>query len=458
MSPARTSSWTTASPSRSDAAPLSVTDVEGSSFWRHRYHGPILLPPLYTTDESTALTIPMFTPSPPQLRVGATWIVISNWADGLAERYGRAEIVTGDATLTPAEARAVSWSSTTAAVTAPATTAPRGTHLRTMVKDGRWLTRATGLRLDTRRYRPHDVPFVWQYHIPFQRAGYDLARRMKIPIVLMVDAPVVWEAESWGVQRPGWGHLLERFGESPQFRAADAIACVTEEVADAVVERGGHADRIVITPGTANPEAYRRATPQRSQLGLDGRTVVGWVGSFRRFHRVDQLVRAAAAADPDGRSLSLLMVGDGPTKAESEQLAEDLGVHAVFTGSVANTEVPAFVASMDAGVILAGPDDQFHYSPLKLKEYLAAGIATVVPGVGEMGREMTHGVDTYMFDPGNEEQLAQRLAELTASAEQRSAIADAGARLFDDRFTIGQQLDAIEEIIGWQRPHPPPQP
>ena len=206
-----------------------------------------------------------------------------------------------------------------------------------------------------------------------------------MPSVLFVPAAKVWEAERWGTTRPGWGGWLERRAERPALLGADLVACGSETVVEQVLRIGVPDERVLLTPTGVDLELFAEPpdpAPLRRRLGLDGRFVVGWIGSFRRFHALEQAVEAAAGLP----AAALLLVGDGPERARIERLAHDLGVPATFTGTVPHHELPAYLAAMDAAVILAPRNEPFHYSPLKLAEYLAAGLPVVAPAAGQLAR------------------------------------------------------------------------
>ena len=76
----------------------------------------------------------------------------------------------------------------------------------------------------------------------------------------------------------------------------------------------------MVTPSGVDLELFDRPPDGRAvrdRYGLADSFVVGWVGSFRRFHAVEQAVDAAAAV-PGTR---LLLVGDGPERPRIEALA-----------------------------------------------------------------------------------------------------------------------------------------
>lgn len=387
------------------------------------------------------------------LRAGAVWVTISNWADAVSQKYGGSQIVTSAGNLSAEEARKLAWAHSTTHSVRPGSQRSASQwekHAKTLVKDARW--GAWSLRdahhaakMDVKPYT--NAPFVWQHHDLFARNGFVAASRLGLPLVLFVDAPQVWEARRWGVARPGWGAVLQSLAERPQLLRAHLVACVTDEVAAAVESITRNRARVVVTPCTANiPSADHRPTNRRRH-NLEGRLVIGWVGSFRRFHHVDMLVRATAAASVTLPELTLLLIGDGPTRAECAALASDLQLDCRFTGSVPNSEVSGLLQACDIGVIPSGTEDSFHYSPLKLKEYLAAGLPTIVPHAGEMARTMKDGQSTLFYSPGNEQELANQIVHLGGDPVRRESLSKAGQQILEADFSMADQLERIEGLL-----------
>lgn len=396
--------------------------------------------------------VPLFTPSLYQLRAGAVWVTISNWADSLAHRYGGAEVITPTESMSGATVRAAAWPPGPAGT--PAATGRRQSVVqgwaRTLAKDIRWAIwsrdgAVKAKRADLGRFR--NAPFVWQHHDLFARAGFEAAERLHLPVVLFVDAPQVWEARQWGVTRPGWGRTLQEIAERPQFERADVVACVSDEVAAQVLAITHERARVLVTPCTAAVPAASRRGENRSRLNLDGRLVVGWVGSFRRFHHVDMLVRASASLSQALPELTLLLIGDGPTRAECARLADELNVDCRMVGNVPNGDVIGLLQACDVGVLPSGNEGTFHYSPLKLKEYLAARLPTIVPQVGEMARTLQDGIDTLFYPPGDVAGMATQLLRMGREPGLREAIAGQGHRRLKENFSLDEQLARIEETL-----------
>jgi glycosyltransferase involved in cell wall biosynthesis len=287
----------------------------------------------------------------------------------------------------------------------------------TAYKDVRELVRALQFSRDIRQLGQigGNVKFVWQRHNLFATAGLNIARSLRCPLVLFVDAPTVWEDRKFGVNRPGWGKLIEAVGETPQFRRSDLIACVSDEVALEVCKRGAMEERVIITPNGVNLERFNpRVSGEtvRQQAGLTERFVVGWMGSFRPFHGLDLTIKAAALLQRVVPNLALLLVGDGQERHRVQSLAQNLGLHVCFTGTVSHDAVPEYIAAMDVAVLASEATDGFHYSPMKLREYMACGRPTVAPRIGEIERLLIDGTDALLVTPGQPEALAQGIERL----------------------------------------------
>jgi len=376
----------------------------------------------------------------------AAWVSTAGWAGAVRRVLGDAWIVTGDGIMGPDQARRSGSRPELSASAAPSWYRHVPTTLKTAVKDLRQWQRARQFSVDPAGpWLDHDVAFVWQRHELFHQAGLRLARSLSVPSVLFVPATLVWESDQWGTTRPGWRGLVERHGEIPALCGADLVACGTEPVAEEARRLGVESDRIVVTPTGADLDLFAQAdgAAVRRQLGLDGRFVVGWVGSFRPFHTLDIAVSAAARVE----GATLLLVGDGPERVPIETLARRAGVEIVTTGTVPHTELPAYLGAMDVGLVLAGRGQAFHYSPLKLAEYLAAGLPVVVPDVAPIVERLAPEVDAVVVPPGDINGLAGALVRLRDDLELRKKLganASAAAMQWSWDRQVERVLAALE--------------
>jgi glycosyltransferase involved in cell wall biosynthesis len=356
----------------------------------------------------------------------AALVSTAGWAAGARRVLGASWIVAPGGPIDPVEARRRG--------SAPqlASTPTRGwrslvpTVAKTAAKDVRQAQRARRFRIAPEGpWGDADVAFVWQRHELFHTAGIDLARRLDVPSVLFVPATPVWESERWGVRRPGWRWAAERWGESPALQGATVVAAGSDEVAEQVVRLGAAEADVVVTPTGVDLEVFPPGldgAAVRSELGLGDRFVVGWAGSFRRFHALDLAVEAVAQVP----GAVLVLVGDGPERPRIEALAAERGVDLVTTGTVAHAALPAHLAAFDVAIVQTADADAFHYSPLKVAEYLAAGRPVVAPRVATLAERYADGAEVVLVDPGDPAALATALVALRDDPARRAALGTAG--------------------------------
>ena len=377
----------------------------------------------------------------------AAYVSTAGWAAAAARVVGASWIVTPYGPITPDDARRRASESKLSSPDVASWRRLIPVVAKTAVKDAREYRRARAFRVaPDGPWRGRELAFVWQRHELFQSAGFELASALGVPSVAFVPATLVWQAEEWGVRRPGWSHALERLGERAPLRHADVVACGTDAVVDEVVRIGVDRDRVVVTPTGVDTEIFTPATGRaevRARLGLGDRFVVGWVGSFRRFHAIDQAVTALAGVE----NVTLLLIGDGPERRRVEEIARTSRVAVVCTGTVDHRELPAYLAAMDVAIVLSAPGTAFHYSPLKLAEYLSAGIPVVAADAGALPDRLRGGVDSLLVAPGDTAGLRAALVGLRDDPGRRERLGRAGREAAVDRWSWDRSVRIVLEHL-----------
>ena len=249
-------------------------------------------------------------------------------------------------------------------------------------------------------------------------------RRRGLPLTLEVNAPLVEEATRFrGLNDPGaqeWEHAT--------LRSADRIHVVSSALQRYVraVAPGLPVEWI---PNGADVNAFQRAEPIEHPV-LDGRVVVGFTGSMKSWHGVGELLEAfAGTPTPNDAPLPcLLLVGSGPEEQSLRRraAARDLCDRVLFAGRQPHTAIPAYVRRFDIGVAPYLPMPNFYFHPLKIVEYLAAGVPVVYPDVGDL-RALVGGAG-LTYRPEDCSRLTDRITSLLLNAGLRTTLADTAAR------------------------------
>lgn len=294
------------------------------------------------------------------------------------------------------------------------------------------------------------VRLVWEQHDFFPGNGYELSKKYNAPFVIYVHAPQVWEAKKWGVNRPGWGRILEKM-ETKSLKRADYVACVSSQVADKLQEMGIPRDKILVSPMAVDAHLYSNLDSEDIKLEYDlkGKLVIGWTGSFRSFHGVDILVKIFKKVHQEIPNSHLLLVGDGEEMEEIKALVHELNLeNAVsFPGRMSFLRMTKFVNTFDIAILSARKASEFHYSPMKLREYLKAGKATLAPNAGEIPQMFKDDVHLKLYEVGDIDGTAKKLINLYNDREKREYLGQQGREFILKNGTWDVELKKLMERL-----------
>jgi len=229
--------------------------------------------------------------------------------------------------------------------------------------------------------------FIYERYAFGNLGGVGAARSLGLPIVLEVNSPLVDELiKTRGLAMPRTAYRVER----AIFKSATVICVVTQVLGDLLVELGAEPKKILVTPNGVHPEAFdyealgsRRLVRRRARrdLGLaqepaEAERVLGFVGYFRDWHRLDLVIELLAR--PGFEELVFCIIGEGPAEESLRALAAKLEVteRVVFSGPRPHDRIPELLPAFDVALM---PAINPYASALKLHEYMAAGLAIVAP-------------------------------------------------------------------------------
>lgn len=249
---------------------------------------------------------------------------------------------------------------------------------------------------------------LWSY------AGMAFAEEAGIPGLLEVNAPLIEE------ERTHRTLVHEDQAEAVARRVFDeatALLPVSEGVANRL-RAYGVADKIQVIPNGVDPTRFAHATPAFSTAAGE-RFTIGFVGTLKAWHGLETLVDAFCRLRSQDPIYRLLIVGDGPCRSDLAARLAACGARdaAHFTGAVEHDAVPALLQAMDVAVAPYPMLANFYFSPLKLYEYMAAGLPVVASEIGQIGDVVKHEQSGLLYPPGDVDGLATALARLQGDPE-----------------------------------------
>jgi glycosyltransferase involved in cell wall biosynthesis len=297
---------------------------------------------------------------------------------------------------------------------------------------------------EIRRVRPHIL------HTHTAKAG--TVGRLAALLAGSAAPPIVVHTFHGHVLRGYFGPLKTRaFLETERLlaRRTTRLVAVGPEVRDELVALGvapterfsvirlGIDLRGRVLPGDAEREAQRRA------LGLPpDRFVVGWIGRMTPIKRIRDVLDAFAGLRRRGVDASLLLVGDGPDRAEAERRARELGIAAgtIFAGY--QRDVAPYYGVLDALLLPSANEG----TPVVAMEALAARKPVVATRVGSVPDVVSDGEDGFLVPVGDVEQLASSLERLARDNELRTRFGDTGRARVLDRYDVGRLVDDTDRL------------
>lgn len=308
-----------------------------------------------------------------------------------------------------------------------------------------------------------DPSLYYLLNAPFHRYTIKkLARREGIDVILSAnilpsffanatDVPVVFDyldylEESASVYYPGspFSSVIRkgvRIITRHNLTKAKAVITVTNELRDYLVEAGiGNVSVIPngVDTGLLQPENKEQA---KIRLGLEGKLVMGYVGSLEYWVDLETAVEAL----PNLPGVILLVVGPGlftDYGAHISRRAKELGVEdrVIFTGGVPYQEISHYISAMDVGLNPLKPMKKNEYAAGgKVFNYLACGRPVLSSGMISLERLL--GDSLYYYD--NVESFSRQVQTILNNPSDESKLRAIAMR-YDWKILAGEYEKVLE--------------
>ncbi len=265
-------------------------------------------------------------------------------------------------------------------------------------------------------------PDILHAHSPVLNAlpALRVGRRLGIPVVYEIRA--FWEdaAIDHGTSREGGiRYRLTRYLESYALRRVDAITTICEGLRGDILGRGIAPERVTVIPNAVSIENFTVGQlPDlhlAKYLGLDGKLLLGFIGSFYAYEGLGILLQALPKMLSVNPAIRILLIGGGPQAKELKVLATQLGIEdkVIFTGRVPHDQVQRYYNLID---VLVYPRLKMRLTdlvtPLKPLEAMAQGRLVVASDVGGHLELIRDGETGILFKADDPDALALKVLGL----------------------------------------------
>jgi len=350
-----------------------------------------------------------------------------------------------------------------AALARPVSSLFAGFHLHhlDLPKSAALLTTAVLVRLA----RATQPDIVMERYYNFAGGGLWAARQLGIPTLLEVNAlivdppPVLKRRLDDALGRP-----MRRWALT-QCRWADRIITPLHTTVPPEIPR----EKIVELPWGANVgrfadadfgHGYTDTTDAVHAETLDAirtirtKSVCVFLGSFRAWHGVIDFVKAASMLLARGYDCQFLLIGDGPERAAAERLAAARPGRFIFTGAVPYDQVPGLLARATVGIAPfntarhpALRSAGFFWSPLKVYEYMAAGLPVVATDIHPLNQIIRDGQEGFLFAEGDIPGLAGAIARVLDEPAVARMLGERARARVVERYSWARHCEELERVM-----------
>ena len=277
-----------------------------------------------------------------------------------------------------------------------------------------------------KNYQPD---FVYERGNYMQVSGVNAANRNKVTHFLELNSPYVEEK----LELEGESNMLNeaRNKEAWQLRKSDHIVVVSSSLKEYFMhEHQVFSGKISVVPNAIDPEKVNPGPEKidevKAKFGLQGKPVLGWVGSIQPWHGVETLIDAFAELAEKESEIQLLIVGSGETIAEMRAKASSKPcagrIH--FTGYLPHQEVFAHIGAMDICIL---PNTKWYCSPIKIFEYGIMEKAIIASNHAAVLDVMQPEIDGLVIEP-TQTALVDAMERLVKDEGLRTKVAQTFAK------------------------------
>lgn len=210
----------------------------------------------------------------------------------------------------------------------------------------------------------------------------------------------------------------------------DAYIVLTEFMRQKYIAGGFPAEKLYIKPNFLDPD------PQ------PGSGAGGYAFYAGRLEKEKGIATLLKAWERIGSDLPLKIAGEGSLEPDVKA-AKERGYPIEFLGWQSPDEV---LELMGKATILLQPTELFEGHPRVAVEAFARGLPVVASRIGAMTEMVEDGVSGILFNPGDPDHLAEKVAWAVNNSAELSAIGANARREFEKKYAADQNFEILMDI------------
>jgi colanic acid biosynthesis glycosyl transferase WcaI len=289
-------------------------------------------------------------------------------------------------------------------------------------------------------------------------SGWFVSRIYRRPFVFEIRDLWPDSIVAMGVMKEGRAIRLIRVIEQFLYQQADLIVTVTSTSRDLLIARGIDGDKIIVVTNGIDPDQLSPGAPPpelRAHLGLEGKTVVSYVGTVGMAHGLQLILDAAQDCRNRLPEVHFLIVGSGAELHDLQQQVAERGLgNVTFVGRVAHDDIVNYWRLSDMTLVLLKDIPLFRtVIPSKIFEAMATGTPIITNVRGELQTLLEPLGTAEMIEPSNLNALVDAIETLVRNPARRQELAAAAlsaSKQYNRVALADRLLDALTALSNRQ--------
>ena len=238
-------------------------------------------------------------------------------------------------------------------------------------------------------------------------------------------------------------------------RHSDAFIAYGTRAKEYLVSLGASPENIFITLNSGDTEFFKKQTIEgkirklepKNKLKIEKAGIILYIGQLIERKGVKYLIEAYEKLKKEDDDVFLLIIGDGPQKAELLDICKQKKIEDVnFVGFIQKKQLPFYYSIADVFVLPS------FYDPfaIVLTEAMACGLPIIHTYEGGASVDaIKNGVNGYIVESRNTEQLYEAMKKIISNPDLKSGMGRNSKRIIEEKFGPDKMSKKFVEAVDY---------